>query len=96
MTTYQYQCSRDGITEVKFPMGSATSVVPCQECGEPARRVFSPPMLSTPHQNAMKVIDATKETSDRPKVVDSLPSAGRRRTQPMAPLNPAFKKLPRP
>jgi hypothetical protein len=44
----------------------------------------------------MNLIDSTKQTSETPEVVTSIPSAGRRRSQPMAPPDPRLQKLPRP
>jgi len=44
----------------------------------------------------MNLIDSTKATADRPEIVTSIPSDGRRRQQPMAPPDPRLQKLPRP
>ena len=97
VVTYQYFCDDDGPTEVNRPMGTAPGRVPCPVCDEPARRVFSGPMLSLGDQNARRLIESTEATSDRPPVVTAIPSAGRRRPrQPMAPANPLLQKLPRP
>jgi len=96
MVTYQYNCDDDGPTDVRLPMGTATETIACPVCTQPARRVFTSPMLSAVDQNRMKLIDSTKATSDRPDVVTSIPSDGRRKKQPMAPPNPMLQKLPRP
>ena len=96
MVIYQYICDDDGLTEVSLPMGTALESVACPACGQPARRYFSRPMVSTVDQTAMRIIDSTKATSDRPEVVTSVPSMGRRRSQAMAPPNPLLQKLPRP
>lgn len=96
MVTYRYACADHGPVEVRLPMGSAPGTLACPGCGEPARRVFTGPMLSTPHREALKVIDATKATGDQPEVVTSLPTQGRRHRQPMAPPDPRLRKLPRP
>lgn len=95
MVTYRYACADHGPVEVRLPMGSAPDTLACPRCGDPARRVFTGPMLSTPHRDALKVIDATKATSDQPEVVTSLPR-GRRHRQPMAPPDPRLRRLPRP
>lgn len=96
MVTYQFTCDEDGPTEVSLPMGTAPGSLPCPRCGGSARRVFSSPMVSHGSQRAMRIIDSTKATSDRPQVVTSIPAGGGRRKQPMAPANPALQKLPRP
>ncbi len=96
MVTYEYTCDDHGPTEVNLPMGTAPATGSCRVCDQPARRVFAPPMISNANQNAMRIIDSTKATSDRPEVVTSIPPKRRRRNQPTAPLNPLLKKLPRP
>jgi len=96
MVTYQYVCDVDSEIEVNLPMGTAPTSVTCPDCGEPARRVFSSPRLSAVDQNRMNLIDSTKATADRPEVVTSIPSDGRRKRQPMAPPDPRLQKLPRP
>lgn len=96
MVTYQYACDGHGGTEIDAPMGSAPETVPCPACNEPARRVFSQPMISAVDQKRMGLIDKTKSTSDTPDVVTSLPSTGHRKPQRMAPPDPRLQKLPRP
>jgi hypothetical protein len=96
LVTYQYTCDNDGPTEVNLPMGTATESIPCPACNQLARRVFSRPMVSTVDQTSMRIINSAEATSDRPEVVTSVPSTGRRRRQPMAPPNPMLRKLPRP
>ncbi len=93
---YQYCCDQDGPCEVSLPMGTAPKVVPCPRCEGNARRVFSSPMVSQVDQRAMRLIDSTKATSDRPHVVTSIPPGAGRSRQPMAPANPALRRLPRP
>lgn len=96
MAIYEYRCTEHGITEAPFPMGSAPPSVPCDECGDDAPRSYSSPMVSAVDQRRMGLIDSTKATSDRPDVVTSIPSDGRRRKQRMAPPDPRLQKLPRP
>lgn len=96
MVTYQYLCPTDSSIEVSLPMGTAPTSVDCPECGEPARRVFSSPIVSAVDQTRMRLIDSTKATAERPEIVTSIPSDGRRRKQPMAPPDPRLQKLPRP
>ena len=96
MVTYEYTCDDHGLTEVNLPMGTAPATGSCRVCDQPARRVFARPMISTANQTAMRIIDSTKATSDRPDVVSSIPPTRRRRSQPTAPPNPLLRKLPRP
>jgi hypothetical protein len=96
MVTYQYNCADDGPTDVSLPMGTAADTIACPTCSQPARRIFTSPMLSAADHNRMRLIDSTMATSDRPEVVTSIPSAGRRKQQPMAPPDPRLQKLPRP
>lgn len=96
MPTYEYSCDSHGAIEVVAPMGEALESVDCDLCGASARRVFSSPRLSSADPKRMAVIDSTKATSDKPDVVSSLPTEGRRRKQRMAPPDPRLQKLPRP
>jgi putative FmdB family regulatory protein len=96
MVTYQYVCEADLSFDVRLPMGTAPPSVDCPVCGQRTRRVFATPRVSTVDRTRMNLIDSTKETSERPDVVTSIPSAGRRRSQPMAPPDPRLQKLPRP
>lgn len=96
MVTYQYVCDADSEIEVNLPMGTAPSSVECPACGEPARRVFSSPRISAVDQRRMNLIDSTKATAERPEIVTSIPSDGKRRKQRMAPPDPRLQRLPRP
>jgi hypothetical protein len=96
MVTYQYVCGTDLSFDVPLPMGTAPESVDCPICGQPSRRVFATPRVSTVDRARMNLIDSTKQTSETPDVVTSIPSAGRRRSQPMAPPDPRLQKLPRP
>lgn len=96
MPIYEYACIEHGRTEASFAMGQAPATVPCEDCGADAKRAYSSPMISAVDQRRMGLIDSTKATSDRPDVVTSIPSDGRRRKQRMAPPDPRLQKLPRP
>jgi putative FmdB family regulatory protein len=96
MPTYEFSCTEHGGMEVVLPMGTAPQAVDCDECGEPAKRVFSSPRLSSADPKKMALLDSTKSTSDKPDVVTSIPSEGRKRKQRMAPPDPRLQKLPRP
>ena len=98
MARYSYTCADHGPAEVTLPIGTAPPQLDCPECGQPARRVYSSPMLSAVDQKRMNLIDSTHETSDRPEVVTSIPRGGRINSRPtrMAPPDPRLQKLPRP
>ena len=97
VAAYQYCCPVDGLTEVNLPMGRAPGRTPCPSCGEAARRVFTTPMVRRGDQQARRLIDSTKATSDRPEVVTAIPPAvARRSSHRSAPPNPLLQKLPRP
>ena len=98
MANYTYRCAEHGHADHAFPVGTAPQSVDCPDCGEPAKRVYSSPMLSAVDQNRMGLIDSTKATADRPDVVTSIPRGGRINSKPtpMAPPDPRLRKLPRP
>lgn len=98
MATYEYSCAEHGMTEVDLPMGTAPQSLDCPDCGAPAKRVYSSPMVSSVDQGRMKLIDSTKATADVPQVVSSVPGGGRINSKPtpMAPPDPRLQKLPRP
>lgn len=97
MPTYQYRCDNDGLTEVNHAMGTAPAQTPCPSCRQPARRVFTTPLLSRGNQVARRLIEASEATSDHPDVVTAIPSANPRPgRRGLAPSNPLLHKLPRP
>lgn len=96
MAVYEYKCDRHGAFDVFRPVGTAPESMACAVCGRDAKRVFSPPMLPHPRQDLVAAIDHAQKSAHEPEVVSSLPSTGRKRTQPMAPLTPSLMRLPRP
>jgi putative FmdB family regulatory protein len=96
MATYQYRCDQDGVVEVSLPMGTATQRSPCPVCGDDAVRVFSVPMVSFASRSLMAAIERTEKTRDEPDVVSAPPPRPTGRRTPVAPPNPALKRLPRP
>ncbi len=95
MATYTYRCDADGCVDVRLPIGTAQATTPCPRCGDPAARVFTPPMLGLADRRRLAVIDHAESTRYEPDVV-SAPAGARRRRTPTAPPNPAFRGLPRP
>ncbi|MCX6482350.1 MAG: zinc ribbon domain-containing protein [Mycobacterium sp.] len=98
MARYSYSCDDHGLAEVSFPIGTAPQERDCPQCDQPAKRVYSSPMLSAVDHQRMNLIDSTHETADRPEVVTSIPRGGRINSRPtrMAPPDPRLQKLPRP
>ena len=45
MMRYEYECPNGHRTECRYPMGKAPQEIDCIECGEDAKRVFTPPMI---------------------------------------------------
>jgi len=82
--------------EVSQPMGQAADKVPCPVCHDEAVRVFSAPMVSRGPRALVTAIDRAEKTRDEPEVVSSLPRRDPSKRTPMAPANPAFRRLPRP
>jgi putative FmdB family regulatory protein len=96
MALYEYGCEHDGRFEARYPLGTAPASAACPACGTDARRVFSSPMLLTQPRELVAAIDHAEKTRESPDVVTSLPPAPAHRRQPMAPLTPALRRLPRP
>lgn len=96
MATYQYQCVNDGVFDVSRPIGTAEPKCQCPICNSDAVRVFSAPMLSLASPALMAAIDRTEKTRDEPDVVSAPPPRRGRTRSPIANLNPALRRLPRP
>jgi hypothetical protein len=77
-------------------MGQAADKLPCPVCNDEAVRVFSAPMVSRVPRALAASIDRAEKTRDEPEVVSSLPRRDPSQRTPMAPANPAFRRLPRP
>ncbi len=97
MTLYEYRCRDHGLTSVSLPMGTAPRSIACPVCSAPTERVFSAPMLMTSKSRRLaSVIDRCEKSRDEPEVVTSLPPRDPHKRTPMAPANPALRRLPRP
>ena len=94
MATYEYRCDEDGAFDVTRALGTAPASLPCPACSSEARRVFSPPMLTSTPRALGAAIDHAEKSAHEPEVVTSVPPA-RKRT-PVLPLTPALRRLPRP
>ena len=96
MVSYQYRCRTDGNFDLDLPMGGATASTSCPVCDAEAVRIFTAPMTQRGPAHLVAAIDAAEKSRFEPEVVDSPPPRPAHRRTPMAPPNPAFKKLPRP
>ncbi|MGW4486987.1 FmdB family zinc ribbon protein [Amycolatopsis sp. NPDC004368] len=96
MATYQYRCARDGVFEVRLPMGTAPPGSQCPVCGDDAARSYSAPLLSLAPRELVTAIDQTEKTRDEPAVVSAVPPARGRSRGPVTTPNPALRRLPRP
>jgi putative FmdB family regulatory protein len=94
MATYEYRCEEDGAFEVTRALGTAPESVSCPACRSEARRVFSPPMLTSTPRAVVAAIDHAEKSRHEPDVVTSLPPAHKR--TPVLPLTPTLRRLPRP
>lgn len=94
MATFLYRCPADGILEMGWPVGTAPSQVSCPTCAGDARRVYTPPLVSSGSRSARALIDQAERSRDEPEVVTAPPprSGAHRQTD----VNPTWQRLPRP
>jgi len=97
MATYSYRCEVDGPHDVRRPIGTAPTTVPCPTCGATAARMITAPMLGLADRARMGVIDRAEASRTEPAVVSSIPGAPRSgRPAPAPRLDPRTRHLPRP
>ena len=94
MPTYEFRCSSCGPFDAVFSMSEVPAATACR-CGAPARRGITAPRLGSGASGAMKLLDATKATAERPAVVGA-PAGTPRTGGGGAPSNPLHARLPRP
>ena len=92
MPTYEFRCSSCGPFDAVFSMREVPAATPCR-CGATARRGITAPRLGSGASGAMRLLDATKATADRPAVVSAPPG---RTGGGGAPSDPRHARLPRP
>ncbi|MBR7827223.1 hypothetical protein KDK95_12975 [Actinospica sp. MGRD01-02] len=93
MAIYQYQCTDCGPFDVSRPIGQALSEEPCEACAEPARRVFTAPMLTRTSAALARALGAQEASAHEPRVVTEVPPARRGRSPAS---DPRHARLPRP
>lgn len=92
MPYYEFVCRACGSFERPHPMAQVPDTAACPDCTGPARRRMTGGALLRTGSTAMRLLDATAGTADRPAVV-SAPPAG---AHPRVTRNPLHHKLPRP
>ncbi|NRQ32819.1 zinc ribbon domain-containing protein, partial [Nonomuraea sp. NN258] len=69
MATYAYRCAGCGPFETRRPIGTAEPAETCPECGEPAPRLFTPPLLARTPQSLARALGAQEASAHEPRVV---------------------------
>ncbi|MFF4837505.1 FmdB family zinc ribbon protein [Streptomyces sp. NPDC001315] len=92
MATYEYACSRCGPFDVKLAIGTAPKGYGCPVCARPARRVYSPPGLSSASNTAAALHEREEQSREAPAVVSAVPPRRQVQRRP----HPALSRLPRP
>ncbi|RBQ17008.1 zinc ribbon domain-containing protein [Spongiactinospora rosea] len=93
VATYPYRCAVCGPFEVRRPIGEAAVTEECVGCGEPAVRVYTPPMLARTAPALVRALDAERASAHEPQVTQRVPARPKR---PAPPPDPRWAKLPRP
>src|SRR3954447_12779203 len=96
VATYRYRCDVHGPFDVSRPIGTAPGAAACPRGDGASPRVFTAPMLGLAPRAAVALIDRTAATADPPRVVSSPPRRPAHRATPLAPPDPALRRLPRP
>lgn len=96
MATYRYRCGSHGSFDLSAPIGTAPGTAPCPGCARPSTREYTAPMLGLAPRAAVALLDRTAATAETPAVVSAPPPRPVHRRTPLAPPNPALRRLPRP
>lgn len=94
MPMYDFRCDEHGVRAKKFSMADVPATSTCPDCAAVTKRVFTSPALGSGNSRAMRTIDASKQTAEKPGVVTSLPSQ-QRPSRPVS-FDPRHAKLPKP
>jgi putative FmdB family regulatory protein len=96
MVIYEYRCQQHGVFERMQPMGAASSIAPCPQCGGDAMRALSAPSVTRSSRAAwFGAVEHAEKSRHEPEVVSAVPSAGARRARQVQ-MTPALRRLPRP
>lgn len=91
MPSYEYRCPECGIVEKFYPMGAAPSAEACSDCGNVAKRLFSPPLLGRTPRRLASALEQADKSRDEPAVVRRDDNRPRRDIR--NPVDPALQKL---
>lgn len=94
MAEYQFLCDEHGGIALRAAMGTAPSTLPCPDCGEQARRVFSAPMLTRAPGAMTKAFERAERSANAPEVVRSIPPQAQRPRQRYT-HDPTHRRLPK-
>lgn len=78
MATYQYRCRRHGDFDTTKPMGTAPASMPCPDCGDPAGRAYTAPLLRQTPQPTRDLLAMEERSRHEPEVVSAVPPPSRR------------------
>ena len=71
MPVYAFTCAGCGAFELTRPMAEAATPAQCPECGEEARRVFSPPGLALLARPMRRALDREEKSAHAPEVTST-------------------------
>ena len=71
MPVYAFACAWCGPFELTRPMAQAAMPAQCPECGEEARRVFSPPGLALLARPMRRALDREEKSAHEPEVTST-------------------------
>ena len=69
MPIYAFDCAKCGPFELVRPMAEASAGGSCPACGEPARRVFTPPRLPVMTRPLRRAYEMEEKSAHEPGVV---------------------------
>lgn len=80
MPNYDFSCETCGVFEQRLRLDEAGEASPCPNCGEPSRRVYSMPAVSST-SGSRKKAQILNEKGAEPKVVRQ-PATGNAKPRP--------------
>jgi putative FmdB family regulatory protein len=69
MPVYAFRCETCGAFDVMRPMAEASVPTQCPDCGDEARRVFSPPGLALVAKPLRRALDSEEKSAHEPDLV---------------------------
>lgn len=97
MPLYDFRCPNGDVFEAFFTMQEKPDTTQCPQCGQNAASTMPAIGPSQTNSAQMRVLDATKQTAEQPRVVQSPSGTRTTKRQPTAiSRNPLHQNLPRP